>query len=189
MEKESKFQSTGRQIVGGVADTKKAAVLNDKRAKLYAALQNRYMENKDCAELGPSKKKVENDIIKRNMMAASQRKPDSSTGPRRPPLGKKPSGLEASNAGGPQPTQNYFGAKTNTGTTRSMSHSSKPPTAEEGPRIKKKNPREVVYDELKAYHEKPTQKKLKDIQDKCQTMHINFDTLSSKVKQDLIKEK
>ena len=120
-------------------------------------------------------------------MAASQRKTGSSTGPKRPPLGKKPSGFEASNVGGPQASQNYFGSKVTVGTTRSMSHSrssSKPPTAEEGQRIKKKNPREVIYEELKAYHEKPTQKKLKELKEKCQDMHINFDTISSKAKQD-----
>ena len=103
------------------------------------------------------------------MMAASLRKsgstvgkPSSSANIKRPPLNKKPSGFEANLGFKPsQDILNHIQVK-----SRSMSQSHGGQN-EEDPKVKKRNPREVLFEEIKSFLQKPSQKKQKELQEKC----------------------
>ena len=54
---------------------------------------------------------------------------------------------------------------------------------------KKKQPRELIIDELKAYHAKPNKKRENEIKAKCANLNINYDQAFTKSKEIYMKEK
>ena len=54
---------------------------------------------------------------------------------------------------------------------------------------KKKNARELIFDEIKDFVQKPNKKLEKQLQDKCADLNINFAQMLSKAKETVMKEK
>lgn len=50
--------------------------------------------------------------------------------------------------------------------------------------VVKKNPRQVIIDDLKALHVKPNPKKLKEVKERCQDLNLNFDQYNAKAKEE-----